>query len=48
MKLGCCAVCVVGKDSGIKGGEDEIVKADFVLATGSGGPAGWLGPLKAS
>ena len=48
MKLRCCAVCVVSKGSEIKGGEDEIVKADFVLATGSGGPAGWLGALKAS
>ena len=45
MKLRCCAVCVVSKDSGIKGGEDEIVNADFVLATVSAGPAGWLGAL---
>ena len=43
MKLGCCAVCVVSKGSEIKGGEDEIVNADFVLATGRvlGPLAGW-------
>ena len=47
MKLRCCEVCVVSKDSGIKGREDEIVNADFVLAQAVVG-AGWLGALKAS
>ena len=45
MKLRCCAVCVVSKGSEIKGGEDEIVNADFVLATGSAGSPGRLGAL---
>ena len=35
MKLRCCAVCVVSKGSEIKEGEDEIVKAGFVVGTGS-------------
>ena len=42
MNLRCCAVCVVSKDSGIKGREDEIVNADFVFETGR-----VLGPLRA-